>query len=168
MAPLIVAAPTRAELEAYFNENRHKYVVDEVVTFEHVFFAYGSDSEPSDAAGFLSSLRAGTADTDSGDNVLFGRVLRDRSRVQLSRTFGVEFADQAFSLPVGQWQGPIDSPSGIHYLRITQKQKPPPPTFEQLEDFLRQDWMFKKRRAVQDEKIAELSKRYRVVYSDEQ
>ena len=51
---------------------------------------------------------------------------------------------------------------------MTEKREPPPPTFEQMEEYLRQDWMFRKRRELQTEKIAELRRRYRVVFAKEQ
>ena len=55
----------------------------------------------------------------------------------------------------------------MHFVRVTEKRQPPPPDFEKMEEFLRQDWMFRRRRDAQNEKIAELSKRYRIVFVDE-
>ena len=75
-----VAAPTRAELEAYFRENRERFEVDEVATFDHIFFAYGSENEPADLGKFLDSLRAGAEYAELGDSAMLGRVLRVAAR----------------------------------------------------------------------------------------
>ena len=39
-----VAEPSRAELMAYFEENRDRYASGETITFDHVYFAFGSES----------------------------------------------------------------------------------------------------------------------------
>ena len=160
-----VSQPTRAELQAYFRENQERYVTGETVTFDHVFIAYGSENEPDDPAEFLAKLRGGADHTQLGDYTLFGRTMRDRSKDQLRRTLGIEFAERAFALPHNEWHGPIESQQGVHFLRVTQKREPAPPNFDQMEEYLRQDWMFRKRRGIQTEKIAEMRKRYRVVFA---
>ena len=43
-----------------------------------------------------------------------------------------------------------------------------PPSFDQMEGYLRQDWMFRKRREIQTDKIAEMRERYRVVFAEGQ
>ena len=163
-----VAQPTQPELQAYFQEHRDQYVTGETISFDHVFFGYGSADEPADMAEFLKGLRAGQDHTQLGDYTVFGRILRDRSRNQLRRMVGPEFAEQAFALEPNQWHGPIESRHGVHFLRIIERKDPAPPSFEQMEEYLRQDWMFRKRREIQAEKIAEMRKRYRIVYAKEQ
>ena len=162
-----VAAPTRAELEAYFREHQSRYLSGETITFDHVFLSFGSAQEPDDPAELLASLRAGADHMQLGEFEIFGRILRDRSQVELRRTLGDDFAKQVFALPLGQWHGPIDSRHGMHFVRVTDKRDPAAPSFEQLEEYLRQDWMFRKRRALQTAKIAEMQKRYRIVFLEE-
>ncbi len=50
-----VAQPTRAQLQAYFRENQDQFSTGEVITFDHVFFSYGSENEPSDTDELLAS-----------------------------------------------------------------------------------------------------------------
>jgi len=160
-----VAEPTRAELQAYFRENGERYVPGETITFDQVFFAYGSENEPDDPADFLAKLRGGADHTQLGNSMLLGHIMRDRSKDQLRQTLGKDFAEKAFSLPHNEWHGPVESQQGVHFLRVTQQRKSAPPSFDQMEDYLRQDWMFRKRRELQSGKIAEMRKRYRVVFA---
>lgn len=162
-----VSEPTRAELQAYFRENQKHFEVGEVVSLDHVFFMFDSALEPENHAEFLAILQAGADHTQLGENPIYGNVLKDRTHDQLRRDLGKSFADLAFSLPAGKWNGPVETRQGIHYLRVTDKRQSAPPSFEQMEEYLRQDWMFRKRRELQTEKIAEIQKRYRILFTKE-
>ena len=83
-----VSQPTRAELQAYFRENQERYVTGETITFDHVFFAYGSENEPDDPADFLAKLRDGADHTQLGDYTLFARIMRDRSKANCGGRWG--------------------------------------------------------------------------------
>ena len=71
------------------------------------------------------------------------------------------------SLPINEWSGPIESRQGVHFLKVTQLGEAASPSFDQMEGYLRQDWMFRKRRENQSQKIAEMRKRYRVRMKEE-
>lgn len=163
-----IAQPTRPELEAYFRENQDQFLSGEVITFDHVFFSFGSENEPDDWGMLLSQLRKGEDHQRLGDNQMFGNVMRRSSARQLRQSLGNDFAERAFASPLDQWQGPIESRHGTHFIRVSEKFVPPVPDFEQMEDYLRQDWTYRKRRENQAEKIAELRDRYRIVIDGEQ
>jgi parvulin-like peptidyl-prolyl isomerase len=80
--------------------------------------------------------------------------------------FGRDFLERVWALPEGEWQGPIDSRIGMHYVRLLARHPASYSEFEQIEDYLRQDWEFSKRRALQQEKIDELRTSYRIEYVD--
>ncbi len=162
-----VAPPTRAQLQAYFRQHQERYTVGETITFDHVFFSYDSDVVPEDAEQLLASLSAGEDPTQFGDSTLLGRTMRNKSQKELQRMLGHDFAKETFALPLNQWRGPIESRQGIHFVKVTEKRAAVPPKFGQLEEFLRQDWTFRKRREIQTEKIAEMRQRYRVVFHEE-
>ena len=50
-----ITEPTRAQLEAYYRKNAETYAPGEAVSFDHVFFSFGS--EPADQAALLANLR---------------------------------------------------------------------------------------------------------------
>ena len=163
-----VAPPTRAELQAYFREQRDRYDSGELITCDHVFYAYGSENEPEALSQLLTDLRAGADHSQLGDSVMYGNTLRDRSKSQLLRSMGKEFSEAIFSLPLNEWHGPLETTQGLHFVRVAEKRQPPAPDFDKMEEYLRQDWMFRKRRETQSEKIAEMRQNYRIAFTEGQ
>ncbi len=161
-----VPEPTRAELQAYFRQNPERYAAQEVVTFDQVFFSFGNEPAARDA--LLEQLRGGADHRQLGEPRATGSALRKTTRREMLPTFGGEFTDRVFELTPNEWTGPLESAQGLHYVRVSERQSLPAPSFEQLEDSLRQDWMFKRRREIQSEKITEMRQRYRVVFREGQ
>lgn len=161
-----VPEPTRAELQAYFRQNAASYAAQEVVTFDQVFFSFGN--EPADRDALLEQLRGGADHRQLGEPRSTGSALRKTTRREMLPMFGGEFTDRVFELTPKEWTGPLESSQGLHYVRVAERQSLPAPSFEQLEDYLRQDWMFKRRREIQSEKIAAMRQRYRVVFREGQ
>ena len=64
---------------------------------------------------------------------------------------------------VKTWRGPVESFQGIHYVRVTAEHEPELPPFEQMEQYLRQDYILRKMRESQQRKIEELRKSYEVI-----
>ena len=89
------------------------------------------------------------------------------TRQEMLPVFGGDFATQVLELTPNEWSGPLESMRGVHFLRVTERQALPAPTFDQMEDYLRQDWMFNRRRAAQTKKIEDMKRRYRVVFTEE-
>jgi hypothetical protein len=160
-----VPEPTRAELQAYLRENADKYGAREAVTFDQVFFSFGNEPAASDA--ILEQLQDDADFRKMGERSWAGYTMRKMTRQEMLPVFGGEFADQVLELTPNEWTGPLESVRGVHFLRVTERQTLPAPTFDQMEDYLRQDWMFNRRRAVQTKKIKNMRKRYRVVLTEE-
>lgn len=66
-------------------------------------------------------------------------------------------------MPLNKWIGPVESFRGMHYVRVTAEHEPEVPPFEQMESYLRTDYMLQKGRESQTRKIEELEKNYHIV-----
>ncbi len=160
-----VPEPTRAELQTYFRDNADRYAAQEAVTFDQVFFSFGN--EPADSDALLAQLQGGADHRPMGERSWAGYTMRKMTRPEMLPVFGGDFATGVFELAPNEWTGPLDSVRGVHFLRVTERQTLPAPTFDQMEENLRQDWMFNRRRDVQTRKIENMKKRYRVVLTKE-
>ena len=160
-----VPEPTRAELQAYFRENADEYAASEAVTFDQVFFSFGN--EPADSDALLGQLKGDADFRKMGERSWAGYTMRKMTRQEMLPVFGGDFADQVLGLTPKEWAGPQESVRGVHFLRVTERYQLPAPTFDQMEDNLRQDWMFNRRRAVQTKKIEDMKMRYCVVLTKE-
>jgi hypothetical protein len=148
--------PTPEELDALFEENPEAYETPRAVSFDHVFFA--TDAPPS----VLDRLRAGAGFTDLGDEFWLGKSLRRFSELELMTTFGPDFTARVLALPIGEWQGPIPSSRGEHFVRVTARHEPEPRPREEVEWALREDWLRARRAESRARKLAELRARYEI------
>ena len=95
------------------------------------------------------------------------RGMPEVTRADLVRSFGAEFADRVEGLPPGEWRGPIESARGIHLVRVLKRHRPQASKFEDIESFLRQDWLMSQTRAVQQARVDEIRAGYRIEFVEE-
>ena len=157
-----VPDPDREQLEVYFREHIDRYWDEETVTFDHAFFPRGSEATPANDATFLVTLARGdyTPPADPRQGIL---ELRTATPGEIRNAMGPEAARRVLALARGSWDGPIDSPLGVHYVKITNRQPLPKPAFDDMLAHVRGDWELDQRQEIRSRKVAELRKSYRVV-----
>jgi len=148
--------PTPADLDRLFREKPERYMTPRAVSFDHVFYASG---EP---VAILSRLHAGADFTSWGDEFWLGKSLNRFSELELSTTFGADFAARLLALPIGEWTGPIPSSRGAHFVRVTEKHERELPSREDVDWALREDWLRAKREESRARKLEELRAQYRI------
>jgi hypothetical protein len=160
----VVPEPSAAQLRAFYEENRERYLTSPSRSFEHIHFSFASTEQPEDPEQFLQKLR-GLADISGMIKVStpMGNRFSKASFQTVAITFGKPFAQILFELPLNEWRGPIESFRGIHYVRVTATHDPELPPFEKMESYLRTDYFFQKSRESQLRKIEELRKNYEII-----
>ena len=160
----VIPEPSVAQLRAYYEENKDRFLTSPSRSFEQVYFSFASARQPENPDQFLDRLRNMSDITNVGDfsSTLGNRFTRS-SFQSTAMTFGKPFAQIVFDMPLDQWSGPIESFRGIHYVRVTAEHPPDLPPFEQMESFLRTDYFMQKARQSQADKIDELRNNYDVV-----
>ena len=160
----VIPEPSVAQLRAYYEENKERFLTSPSRSFEQVYFSFAGANQPENQQQFLEKLE-GLSDTSGlGEfSASIGSRFTKASFQTIAVNFGKPFAQAVFDLPVNQWRGPIESFRGIHYVRVTAAHPPELPPFEQMESFLRTDYFIQKARQSQIDKIAELRKNYDVV-----
>jgi hypothetical protein len=154
------AAPTEAELRAYLAANRERYRDPPTVTLDQVFYADPA-RVPDD---LMTQLENGTDIGELGDFLdMLGNRLARYSLRDLIGLVGPDVARRVFELPAGAWHGPLRSERGVHFVRVEQHHPPTTPSFDELRDYLRQDWTLDQQQRVVADKIAELRRNYRIV-----
>ena len=156
----MVADPTYAELQQYYEENIETYTTSEARSMDHVYFSYAEESMPEDPAAFLNTLENTDDFTTLGDFTLLGSTLRKITFRQLASELGGELATAVFAAQPGQWTGPLTSNEGQHYVRVTAEIPESVMEFEAVQQYLRSDYLFMKTKAAQDEALKELRENY--------
>lgn len=158
-----VADPSVAQLQAYFRDNIEKFSTPESVTLEQVFFPWGEEISDQELQGVLAKLRSDADPEQFGTvSMVAGRRMPRQTRANLVPSFGADFADQLERLPTGEWYGPFESVQGIHLVKIAERHSPQVAPFENVESYLRQEWLMTHTRELQQERINEIRKRYRI------
>ncbi len=160
----VVPEPSVAQLRAYYEENRERFLTSPSRSFEQVYFSFASAKQPENPKRFLEMLKDKPNLEGVGEfsTTLAGRYNKS-SFQSVAITFGKPFAQTVFELPLDRWYGPIESFRGIHYVRVTAEHPPELPLFEQMESFLRTDYFMQKARQSQIDKIDELRKNYEIL-----
>jgi hypothetical protein len=164
--------PTDEELKAYFELRAERYRVPASLSLMQVYLDRDnrSDTIEEDAAQLLVRLRDRAPRPEElaglGDSVMLPTVVTDASEDELARTFGQVFRDAVVSLPVGQWQGPVESGFGLHLVKITHREDSRIPEWTEVRERIATDLLYEGRKAAEDQFYAEVLPRYQVVYDD--
>ena len=155
--------PSEADLRAFLEANRERYRAPPTVTLQHVFYADAAEVP----ADLQDQLTDGPDLDDLGNRLLtLGPRLHRYSLQDLIDLAGPEVARQVFELPVGEWQGQMSSDQGVHLVRVAERHPPEEPAFEEIEAYLRQDWLFARQEEALAEKLTELRANYRIIMED--
>ena len=158
-----VPDPSVAQLQAYFRDNIDRYTTPESLTLEQVMFPWGEDVSDEELERALAELQAGADPERFGSTSLrAARRMPRQTRASLVRSFGADFADRVEALPTGAWHGPFESVQGVHLVRVAERHPPEPGVFENLETYLRQEWLMTRTRGLQQERVAEIRAGYRI------
>ena len=164
----VIPEPTIGQLRAYYEANKERYLTGPSRSFEQVYFSFDSKILPKVPAQFLQTLNSASDLSKLGDFALGQGNRYTRSSFEyLAGNFGKPFAQAVLDLPLNQWRGPIESFRGIHYVRVIGEHGSELPPFEQMESYLRTEYMFQKARESQVSKIEEMRKGYEVVVEAE-
>ena len=158
-----VAEPSIAQLRAYFDDNISKFTRPESVTIQQMMFPWVEEISDEELQEVLLQLRSGASPEQFGTTSMSAqREMPRQTRTALVPIFGADFADRVEGLRAGKWHGPIESTQGVHLVRVVERHPPEVGVFENLESYLRQDWVMSRTRELQQKRIDEIRGGYRI------
>lgn len=161
--------PGDAELREFFAERQSAFAEPARVSFTHVYFSPDQRGAGAfaDAELVLAELQAANiVDAgERGDRFLMQLRYDSLTERDAAQLFGSDFAEQVFELPVGDWQGPVESGFGWHLVRVTDRVMPRMPDFDSVREEVRREFDYERQREVRAATYKALRSRYEVVYS---
>ena len=118
-----------------------------------------------DADKLLVALDAEGARADAagyGDPILLDHRVDDAPADQVRKRFGKAFADALDRMPVGRWQGPVQSGFGAHLVLLERRDPGRAPTLSEVRDDVRREWMHAEQEARNARYYADLRRHYDV------
>jgi len=99
----------------------------------------------------------------SPDPFMFQEYYRDRGTDFLGKEFGPQFALTIAKLPIGSWQGPIESGYGWHLVFVESAIPGHVPDFEEVEPDLKTAWLSEQKALAWEKEYQDLRAKYTVL-----
>ncbi len=166
---VVIADPSDAALERYYEENRAQFTDPATVTFSHVFFSPdsgGRDAAKRRAEAFLGRVQSQRVlgAPDGGDRFPLQRDYAGLNNLDVAQLFGqYPIVDVLFSSPTGQWVGPVESGYGWHVVFISRRKAATLPPFATVKERVKHAYLEVKRREASEKKFEETKLGYAVV-----
>ena len=148
----------------FLRQNPDRFREELQLTFRQVYL--NPDHRPDlegDAGRLLALLGDGSAPQALGDQTLIPRDYRLASEREIARGFGDDFARQIASLPVGDWNGPIDSPFGAHLVKVDARIEARVPELAEIRDEVLREYLAENRQRQKDLAYQNFRKGYEVM-----
>ena len=166
-------APSEPELRAWYEQNLDRFQMPPRASFRHLYFSQdqrGPDAAKAKAAELLPTLAATGPDDAAlsglADRFMFRDYYGGRNPTEIAKEFGPEFADELFSLPTGQWAGPVRSGYGWHLVWIDSLEPGQPAAFDTIREAVSSAWLEERFREIRDTAYDEMLSRYTIVLPD--
>lgn len=163
-----LAKPTETELADYLVTNSKKFELPARIDFVQVYINPDKHTENIQdyAKRLLDELAQPVLNNDIrkfGDSLMIDQQHQQVSEHDVLRLFGKDFASQLFTLPVGNWQGPVISGYGYHLVRVDNKITAQLPELQDIREKVQSEWFAKQRRVMDEAFYKGLRQRYEIV-----
>ena len=164
--------PEESELKRYFEENIEEYSDPDLITFTHIFLDpdVRGDATLVDAALLLKELEVtGPPDPSKprmGDRFMLQNYYPRKEELEIRKLFGSGFSAAAMKLQPGQWHGPVLSGYGTHLVYVHTLERAPKPVFENVKEYVAQDWLVVQQEKFNEEFFQNLKSRYEIVIEE--
>jgi hypothetical protein len=159
--------PSDGELQSFLQAHKGTFQTEPLFSFRQIYFnpQLHGENLHRDVTRVLDALQHASSHVhknEFGDPFLLQKNFDDVSLADLKKTFGEQFASAISALPVGSWQGPIDSGYGGHLVRVTKHTDSRLPALSEVRQQVRREYLGAKRREATDKFYNALLSRYRV------
>ena len=158
-----VPEPTYNQLQAFFEENKEDYDLGESRTIVQIYFDPSLNENIPDLEYINEQYADYSGKERAGDFAPLSNRLSKNSYESIGRTFGKEIADAVFSAEPDVWFGPVKSMAGLHYVKVQEIHPPEEIKLEEVQNYVSMDYMFRKTRQSQDEKVDLLREKYNII-----
>ncbi len=152
--------PSQVDLENFYDENKSKYMVEDLFTFSHHFF---SDQDNSDIRAKESLIKISNGYAVDSDPFILGNELNLISKNDLQQNFGNSFYESLTLINENQWSGPIASDYGLHIVFIKKRVDGYVPGLNQIYQKVYSDYLVMKRRENVINFLDEVKQEYEVI-----
>jgi len=160
------AAPSKTAVEGYYRQNLKRYHQSPHATFSHVYITTTNSASLSKLQQQLNTGPVAFHQAAAyGERFIYQRNYIDRSAELIRAHFGSDFEQALFALAPSskQWQGPIESQHGWHFVMLSGLTEGGVPPLATIYPQVQQDTAQHLAAQQQNEAISQLQAQYTVV-----
>ena len=162
-----LAEPTETELSNYLSTHSEEFSLPARIDFVQIFInpdKHGADIQQyiNNLLNKLSNDGANSDITTLGDSLMLEQKHQQVTEHDVSRLFGKEFASKLFTLPVGSWQGPVQSGYGLHLVLLNNKTDNQLPELNAVREKVLAEWQAQQRQDMDKVFYESLRQRYEI------
>jgi PPIC-type PPIASE domain len=158
--------PTDEELRAFLQNHPDQFRSQRRFSFQQVYLSLERHrhSLAGDAEELLGQLKSSNSSDASklGDPFLLEHRFADVEATEVAKQFGEKFANALNDLPLGEWQGPIESSYGIHLVFVDERTERRSPALKDVRDAVRRELLNVRRLESNKQFYDGLRKRYTI------
>ncbi|MEX0941700.1 MAG: peptidylprolyl isomerase [Pseudomonadales bacterium] len=156
-----IPEPNQKTLQKYYQDNQSRYQLPALYTFSQIYFPHHN----------IEALRVARQQLfgnerdwrELGEPGMLQETYSMRSKREIASTFGDEFAERIEGLKTGDWQGPVPSIFGLHFVRITKRQAVESASYSEIERQVLNDFLHDQRQTANNEYYQHLLESYIIV-----
>ena len=154
--------PTDEELKKFYQENSENYSSPLQYSLKQVLLSIDRAEEGLRQSLQQQNQRIQQGMAPEGDSSLLPSEVTLANHDQLARNFGETFANELESLELNQWQGPIKSAFGLHFVFLQARKTAMIKPFDSVKKSVLQDWQYENNKSYQKQYEQQLLERYKV------
>lgn len=156
---------TDADLNAYLTKHADEFRKPPVLTFEQIYFNpadYGNNLEQAIKTAQIKLQESGSPENLGSSSMLPSNIKQQPADL-VAREFGEKFSQSLVAMPVGSWQGPVESGFGLHLVRVQERKEGYLPALNEVQQVVAREWESARRKNALEENYQRIKKEYDVV-----
>jgi hypothetical protein len=163
----ILDKPSQSEIKNFYQDNRAKYLKESRYSFEQIFISLNRNKEDLNTIIEKQKIKIALGDKPTGDITLLPKFLVSIFESDIERKFGIDFLDALTKLETDNWQGPVRSGLGLHFVNITSLEKGLLPELDKVYDKVIDDMKYQQKHAAKIDFEKILFERYEILIEGE-
>ncbi len=156
---IVVPAPGDDELQAFFEANASNYQSSPRFDFQQIYLGPELTADP---ASQLTAVRSGSKLENLPDQTRIASQMKDADQFHISRIYGASFYDALASQSIEEWQGPVASVLGFHFVKISRREPGVTAPFSDVSEAVLADWQAAKRLELERAAFERLKAQYEI------
>lgn len=160
MDDFTLVEPADEDLQQLLDKEPDRFRLDARISFAQVYL---KEESRASADATLATLQSSVSDPSQlSDSHLIAYEFDDVSEAVISAQFGDTFKTALFELETGAWTGPIESPFGLHLIRIEEIVAGTVPALTDIRAEVEREWLVDFRATAQQAIIDQMKLKYTV------